>query len=110
MSIAKLNETIQVVEELREVEVRNVPFGTFAGTLNRLIVLQNGASQSLEFYDEAGQLTIAYKLYRCWVSEYSAMPDLDPNANAVAIQHIKLENEGWDRDYPEPRFRPSFRW
>jgi phage tail-like protein len=52
----------------------------------------------LEFYNEAGQLTIAYRLHRCWVSEYSAMPDLDANANAVAIQHIKLENEGWERD------------
>jgi phage tail-like protein len=64
----------------------------------------------LEFYDEAGQLTIAYKLYRCWVSEYYATPDLDTNANAVAIQHIKVENGGWERDYPEPRFRPLFRW
>ncbi len=52
----------------------------------------------LEFYNEAGQLAIAYKIYRCWVSEYQAMPDLDANANAVAIQHIKLENEGWERD------------
>jgi phage tail-like protein len=60
----------------------------------------------LEFYNEAGQLTIAYKLYRCWVSEYSAMPGLDANANAVAIQHIKLENEGWERDYAEPRLQP----
>src|SRR5271154_5012709 len=52
----------------------------------------------LEFYNEAGQLAIAYKIYRCWVSEWHAMPDLDANANAVAIQHIKLENEGWERD------------
>jgi phage tail-like protein len=52
----------------------------------------------LELYNEAGQLTIAYKLYRCWVSEYLALPDPDANANAVAIQHIKLENEGWERD------------
>ena len=52
----------------------------------------------LEVYNEAGQLAIAYKLYRCWVSEYQALPDLDANANAVAIQHIKLENEGWERD------------
>jgi phage tail-like protein len=52
----------------------------------------------LEFYNEAGQLAITYKIYRCWVSEYQAMPDLDANANAVAIQHIKLENEGWERD------------
>jgi phage tail-like protein len=53
----------------------------------------------LELYNEAGQLAVAYKLYRCWVSEYEAMPELDANANAVAIQKIKLENEGWERDY-----------
>jgi phage tail-like protein len=63
----------------------------------------------LEFYNEAGQLALAYKLYRCWVSEYQALPDLDANANAVAIQHIKLENEGWERDLEvaepaEPQF------
>jgi len=52
----------------------------------------------LEVYNEAGQLAIAYKIYRCWVSEFQALPDLDANANAVAIQHIKLENEGWERD------------
>jgi phage tail-like protein len=43
-------------------------------------------------------LAISYNIYRCWVSEYQAMPDFDANANAVAIQHIKLENEGWERD------------
>ncbi|HWF08940.1 MAG TPA: phage tail protein [Bryobacteraceae bacterium] len=52
----------------------------------------------LEFYNEAGQLVIGYKIYRCWVSEYQALPDLDANANAIAIEHIKLENEGWERD------------
>ena len=52
----------------------------------------------LDFYNEAGQLVISYRIYRAWVSEYQALPDLDANANAVAIQHIKLENEGWDRD------------
>lgn len=53
----------------------------------------------LELYNEAGQLAIAYKLYRCWVSEFEAIPELDANANAIAIQKIKLENEGWERDY-----------
>ena len=53
---------------------------------------------TLEVYNEAGQLAIAYKVFRAWVSEYQALPDLDANANAVAIQHIKLENEGWERD------------
>jgi phage tail-like protein len=52
----------------------------------------------IEVYNEAGQLALAYKVYRCWVSEYQALPDLDANANAVAIQHIKIENEGWERD------------
>ena len=63
----------------------------------------------LEMYNEAGQLVIAYKLYRCWVSEFQAQPELDANANAVAIQYIKLENEGWERDYEvkEPT-EPSF--
>jgi phage tail-like protein len=63
----------------------------------------------IEVYNEAGQTAIAYKVYRCWVSEYQSMPDLDANANAVAIQHIKLENEGWERDesVTEPT-EPSF--
>jgi phage tail-like protein len=52
----------------------------------------------VDLLNEAGQKVISYKLYRCWVSEYQAMPDLDANANAVAIQHIKLEVEGWERD------------
>ncbi|MGH9833929.1 MAG: phage tail protein [Blastocatellia bacterium] len=58
----------------------------------------------IELYNESGQKVIAYKVFRCWVSEYQAMPDLDANANAVAIQTIKLENEGWERDsdVPEP--------
>jgi phage tail-like protein len=52
----------------------------------------------LETYNEAGQTVLAYKIYRCWVSEYQALPDHDANANAVAIQTLKLENEGWERD------------
>jgi phage tail-like protein len=53
---------------------------------------------TIELHNEAGQLAIAYNVFRCWVSEYQALPDLDANAGAVAIQHIKLENEGWLRD------------
>jgi phage tail-like protein len=52
----------------------------------------------LDVFNEAGQKAISYKIYRCWVSEYQALPDLDANANAVAIQTLKLENEGWERD------------
>ncbi len=64
---------------------------------------------TIEFYNEAGQLAIAYNVYRCWVSEYQALPELDASGNAVAIQTLKLENEGWERDYSvtEPS-EPSF--
>lgn len=63
----------------------------------------------IELMNEAGQLVIAYKVYRCWVSDFTAQPDLDANANAVAIQSIVLQNEGWERDYEvaEPS-EPSF--
>ena len=63
----------------------------------------------VELYNEAGQVVLAYKVFRAWVSEYQALPDLDANANAVAIQTLKLENEGWERDYAvvEPA-EPSF--
>jgi phage tail-like protein len=53
---------------------------------------------TIEVYNESGQKVIAYNVFRCWVSEYQALPDLDANANAIAIEHIKLENEGWERD------------
>lgn len=52
----------------------------------------------LEVLNEAGQIVLAYQIYRCWVSEFQALPDLDANANAVAIAKLKLENEGWLRD------------
>jgi phage tail-like protein len=63
----------------------------------------------LELYNEAGQLAISYKIYRCWPSEFQALPELDAGANAVAIQTLKLENEGWERDLDvtEPT-EPSF--
>jgi phage tail-like protein len=64
---------------------------------------------TIELYNLAGQKVQAYNVYRCWVSEFVALPDLDANANAVAIQHLKLENEGWERDIAvtEPT-EPSF--
>ena len=52
----------------------------------------------IELYNEAGQKVQAYNVYRCWVSEYQALPELDASGNAVAIQTLKLENEGWERD------------
>lgn len=63
----------------------------------------------IELYNEAGQLVMAYKVYRCWPSEYQALPELDAGANAVAIQSLTLQHEGWERDYDvtEPS-EPSF--
>ena len=63
----------------------------------------------IEVYNEAGQVALAYRVYRCWVSEYQALPELDASSSAVAIQTLKLENEGWERDYEvteptEPEF------
>ena len=53
----------------------------------------------IDVFNEAGQKVLSYKVYRCWVSEFQAIPDLDASANEVAIQSITLENEGWERDY-----------
>jgi phage tail-like protein len=64
---------------------------------------------SIELLNEAGQVALAWKVFRCWPSEYVALGDLDANGNAVAVEHLKLENEGWERDtsVPEPA-EPSF--
>jgi phage tail-like protein len=52
----------------------------------------------LDLFNESGQRVLSYVIYRCWVSEYQALPDLNADANAIAIESIKLENEGWKRD------------
>ena len=52
----------------------------------------------IEVHNEAGQVVLAYRVFRCWVSEYQALPDLDANADMVMLEHIRLENEGWERD------------
>jgi phage tail-like protein len=58
----------------------------------------------LELMNEAGQPVMKYKIFRCWVSEFQALPDLDANTNAIALQSVKVENEGWERDasFEEP--------
>jgi phage tail-like protein len=63
----------------------------------------------IELLNEAGQVALAWKVFRCWPSEYMALGDLDANGNAVAVEHLKLENEGWERDTSvgEP-VEPSF--
>jgi phage tail-like protein len=53
---------------------------------------------TIDVFDESGQKVLSYQVFNCWVSEYQPVSDFDANANAVSIQHIKLENEGWVRD------------
>ncbi|NKE69579.1 phage tail protein [Candidatus Manganitrophus noduliformans] len=80
---------------------------TFEDWANLVHNFQGDASGSLknfrkdiaiDVFNEAGQKVFSYNVFRCWVSDYQALPDLDAGANAVAIQTIKLENEGWERD------------
>jgi phage tail-like protein len=52
----------------------------------------------IELLNEAGQSVYRFKVHRCWVSEYQALPDLDAGGTGIALEHIKLENEGWERD------------
>ena len=64
---------------------------------------------TIELLNEAGQVVTAYNVYRCWVSEFQTLPELDASANAVAIETITLQHEGWERDtaVTEPT-EPSF--
>jgi phage tail-like protein len=78
----------------------------FENWANKILSYSNSPSEqtddfrkdlSIEMYNEEGQLELVYKVYRCWVSEYVSSPDYDPSAIAVAVEYIKLENEGWER-------------
>jgi phage tail-like protein len=79
-----------------------ITFANYAQVLNQgspsnsLANLRKEVSISL--LNEEGQPVLRYLIHRCWVSEFQALPDLDAGANAVAIEHIKLENEGWEAD------------
>jgi phage tail-like protein len=80
----------------------------FEDWANAAQVLDKGSpSQSLknlrkevriELLNEAGQPVHRYVVHRCWVSEYQALSDMDGGGNAVILEHIKLENEGWEHD------------
>jgi phage tail-like protein len=61
----------------------------------------------IELLNEEGMVAKSYKIYRCWVSEYQSLPEMDANAHAIAIERIVLQNEGWDRDLAvaEPKQR-----
>jgi phage tail-like protein len=53
---------------------------------------------TLEVLNEKGQVATRYFLHGCWVSEFTAVPELDSNANTVAIESLKIELDGWERD------------
>jgi phage tail-like protein len=53
---------------------------------------------TIDVFNESGQKVISYHVFRAWVSEFTAQADLDANANAILIQSIKIEHEGWQRD------------
>jgi phage tail-like protein len=60
----------------------------------------------IELLNEQGIPAKVFKVYRCWVSEYTALPELDAGGSAaIAIETIVLQNEGWERDnaVPEPQ-------
>jgi phage tail-like protein len=57
----------------------------------------------IELCNEAGQVALSYKVYRCWVSEYQALAELESDGGSVLIQSITLENEGWERDVDVPQ-------
>jgi len=61
-----------------------------------------GKDVLFELLGPAGKIVAVYKAFRCWVSEFRALPDLDSEGNAVAIESIKLKNEGWQREPPLP--------
>lgn len=86
-------------------------FETWANLVNNI---QGDAGMSLKNFRKdiiinvlnlQGKVAISYKLYRAWVSDYQALPDLDAgNMNTIGIQTITLQHEGWERDtsVPEP--------
>ncbi len=80
----------------------------FATWANAAQVLDKGSASTslknlrkevrIDLLNEAGQPVYRFNIHRCWVSEYQALPDLDASGTAIALEHIKLENEGWEYD------------
>jgi phage tail-like protein len=88
------------VTHSREFEIwANKVWNLGAGLQSEVSLADFRKDVTIQVLNEAGQVALAYRLLRCWVSEFNALPDLDANANAVAIQTLKLENEGWERDH-----------
>lgn len=80
---------------------------TFEEWANMVNNLDGSAAMSLAKYRKdifievlnlQGTPVLRFKVVRAWVSEYQATPEMDANANAVAITSIKIEHEGFQRD------------
>jgi phage tail-like protein len=52
----------------------------------------------IEIVNLQGSIVMAFVVYRCWVSDYQALPELDSNNNCIAIEKIVLQHEGWERE------------
>ncbi|GAA1470516.1 phage tail protein [Microbacterium thalassium] len=115
-NVSALRRTTEVVEHREDAE--KAMTGTSPGRSSyEAITLERGITHDPEFekwaahasraavrkdllvdvHDEAGQKVLTYQVFRCWVSECQALPELDASGNAVAIERIRLENEGWER-------------
>jgi phage tail-like protein len=94
-----------VTQDLDFEEWANKVWNTSSGAGSEVSLKDFRRNLIIELQNESGQTVLKYNVFRCWVSEYQALPDLDANANAIAIQHVKLENEGWERDasFQEPQ-------
>jgi phage tail-like protein len=57
---------------------------------------------TVEVHNLQGAIVMSFDLHRAWPSEFQAVPDLDANANAVAIQSLKFEYEGFTFHDSEP--------
>ncbi|MBN2411044.1 phage tail protein [candidate division KSB1 bacterium] len=57
---------------------------------------------SIELVSSDGIVMMAFKVYRCWPSEYDALTDLDTEDDSPAMEVLILEHEGWERDYAIP--------
>jgi phage tail-like protein len=88
----------------------------FLDWANAAQLLDNGVAQTslanlrreirIQLLNEQGMAVRGYIVHRCWVSEFQALPDLDAGATAIALEHIKLENEGWEVD-PQVTEKPE---
>lgn len=47
--------------------------------------------------DGKSQPITSYKLNKCWITKYSALPELDAGSGGVGIQSVTLRHEGWER-------------